>query len=90
MPFDDPTTVWRLLYGNSRIHNVHVSLDTHSSAYELPRNIDPRAAAVPALFAAVDTDPLKGAVDAVHAAAFTFGVDYRRFLDELHVAFPAV
>ena len=69
---------------------MHVSVDMAARAYEIPSNIDPRAAAVPALFAAADTDPLKAAVDAVYSAAITFRDDYRRFLNELRVAFPAV
>lgn len=89
-PFDDQVTVWRLLYGRSRIRSVHVSVDLPGSAYDIPRNIDPRAAAVPALFAAVHADPLKAAVDAVYSAAVTFSDDYRRFLHELCIAFPAV
>jgi len=52
--------------------------------------IDRRAAAAPSLFAAVEADPLRAAVDALYAATITFGDEYPRLLRDLREAFPGV
>ncbi|MGA4848863.1 hypothetical protein ACOBQB_22390 [Streptomyces sp. G5(2025)] len=44
--------------------------------------------ALPALYAAVDGDPLQAAVDALFAAAVTYGSDYGTLLAEARSAFP--
>jgi hypothetical protein len=56
----------------------------------LPPRIDPQAAALPAVFAAADADPLRAAVDAVTAAIVTFGKDYPHLLQDLRDRFPEV
>ena len=84
-PFDDHARVWDLLLGKDRVVHAVVPTTTESS----PR-IDPQAAGLPALFAAVEADPLRAAVDALHAAAVTFGDNYQRLFGELRSAFPAV
>ena len=84
-PFDDHARVWDLLLGKNRVLHAEVAPTTESSA-----QIDPQAAALPALFAAVEADPLRAAVDTLYAAAVTFGDDYQRLLGELRSTFPAV
>lgn len=89
-PFDDQTRVWGLLIGNDReVRNVHVRT-TGPPHIELPRNVDPQFAALPAIFAAADADPLAAAVDALYAAAVTFGDEHPLLLRELRAAFPVL
>jgi len=89
-PFDDWAQAWRrLLGGDAVVQNVHVRAeDGHDSEAQL--RIDPRAAALPAIFAAGDADPLRAAVDAVAAAIVTFGGEYPRFLGDLRDTFPSL
>lgn len=89
-PFDDQMKVWRMLLGeDAHVRNVHVST-TGPPHIELPTNIDPQFAALPAIFAAADADPLRAAVDALYAAAVTFGQEYPLLLGELRREFPAL
>lgn len=55
-----------------------------------PRNVSQQHMAVPALWGAAEQDPLAAAIDALFAAAVTFGGDYRALLDEVRRAFPAI
>jgi hypothetical protein len=89
-PFDDQTKVWGMLLGEDRqVRNVHVRT-TGPPRIEVPTNIDPQFAAMPAIFAAVEADTLRAAVDAVFAATVTFGHEYPLLLGELRKAFPAL
>ena len=89
-PFDDQTQVWGLVLGKDReVRNVHVRT-TGPPHVEFPRNVDPQFAALPAIFAAVQADPLTAAVDALYAAAVTFGDEHQHLLRELRRAFPEV
>lgn len=51
-------------------------------AWDGSPNCSRQAFAVPALLGAAHPDPLRAALDAVHAAAASFGVDHRAFLTE--------
>ena len=82
--------VWGMLLGeNSEVQNVHVRT-TGPPRIELPTSIDPQFAALPAIFAAVEADPLRAAVDALYAAAITVGDEYPLLLGELRKVFPAL
>jgi hypothetical protein len=88
-PFDDPVAVSRALYGEDlAVRAVPVRIDEHTRTTGDQDNIDPQAAALPALFAAAEADPLVAAVDAVHAAAITVGDKYPSLLQELRSTFP--
>lgn len=50
----------------------------------------PQFAALPAIFAAVEADPLRAAVDALYAAAITVGQGYPLLLGELRKAFASL
>lgn len=89
-PFDDQMKVWGLLIGEDRqVQNVHVRT-TGPPRIELPTNVDPQFAALPAIFAAVEADPLRAAVDSLYAAAVTVGQEYPLLLEELRKAFPSL
>ena len=89
-PFDDWGQAWaRLLGDDVVVHNVHVRVE-HADDVDVSPPIDRRAAAMPAIFAAADADPLRAAVNAVAAAVVTFGDDHARFLQDLRDAFPEV
>ena len=89
-PFDDWGQAWaRLLGKDPVIENVHVRAD-NSPGLEFPPHINPEAAALPAIFAAADADPLRAALGAVDAAIVTLGNDYPRLLQDLRDAFPEV
>lgn len=87
-PFDDQGRAWQLLLGDgTAVTNVHRTT-TPPGTLEFPDRMDPQAAALPAVFAAVDTDPLRAAIDTIAAAMATFGNDYPVLLGELRAAFP--
>lgn len=89
-PFDDWGQAWARLLGKDRvIQNVHVRAD-NAAGLEGPPRIDPQAAALPAIFAAANADPLRAALGAVDAAMVTLGNDYPRLLQDLRDAFPEV
>ncbi len=71
------------------VQNVHRRVENLDDI-EFPPRMDPQAAALPAVFAAADADPLRAAVDAVAAAIATFGKEYPHLLRELREAFPQV
>jgi hypothetical protein len=82
-PFDDFGRVWDVLFADQRIPGTTVtSLDGTTP------NMSQQAMAVPALFGAVEPDPLQAALDALYAAAAAFGSDYPALLDEVRRAFP--
>jgi hypothetical protein len=84
-PFDDERRVWDLLLGEDvELHAVV------ASATDPAPGIWPPAAAVPAIFGAVQPEPLRAALDAVFAATVTFGDDHRRFLWDLRESFPTL
>jgi hypothetical protein len=89
-PFDDWAQAWERLLGKGlAVQNVHRRVENPDDI-EFPPRMDPQAAALPAVFAAADADPLRAAVDAVAAAIATFGNDYPRLLGELRQAFPEI
>jgi hypothetical protein len=89
-PFDDWAQAWGRLLGNdAKVQNVHVRVE-NAHDVEFSSRIDPQAAALPAIFAAADADPLRSAVNAIAAAIWTFGDDHRRLLQDLRDAFPSL
>jgi hypothetical protein len=87
-PFDSQAKTWALLLGPDTVV-MAVNRAVSDVADEPPR-MDTRAAALPAIFAAVDPDPLKAAVDAVWSAAIAFQQDSPRLFADLRDAFPAL
>ena len=70
-PFGDREQVWQMLFSDLRVpRTTVVSIDGR-----IP-NLLRSAMAVPALFAAVGPDPLDAALQALYAAAVTFGRDH--------------
>lgn len=86
-PFDDQTRVWESLFGRTVVVNIHAVV---ASEDHTPREIMPEAAALPAIFGAIEPDPLRAALDALFAAAVTFQDDHPRLFRELRAAFPTV
>ncbi|MGP3968608.1 hypothetical protein [Streptomyces sp. 6N223] len=83
-PFDDTERTWRLLWADERVPHTTV---THCNG--LLENVSQQAAALPALWGAAEPDPLRAALEALLAAAVTFGADYPVLLEEVRRAFPA-
>jgi hypothetical protein len=83
-PFDDTERVWRLLWADERVPHTTV---THCNG--LLENVSQQAAALPALWGAAEPDPLRAALEALLAAAVTFGSGYPALLEEVRRAFPA-
>lgn len=79
-PFDDPLTVWRHLDG-AALTTVRAYDGTH------PR-VSQQHAALPALFGAVEPDPLQAALDALFAAVVTHGEGFPGLLAGVRRAFP--
>jgi hypothetical protein len=73
-PFDDQTGVWQYVLGDERVHRTIVPGTP---------NFSRQAAAAPAIFQAVQPDPLRAAIDTVWTAAFSFGTDRDVVLDEI-------
>jgi hypothetical protein len=87
-PFHDEAQVWgRLLGPDLIVKAVNRSL---RDVDDEPLAINLRAAALPAILAAVDPDPLKAAVDALWSAAIAFEADYPRLFSDLRRAFPVL
>lgn len=84
-PFDDPTAAFELLRGDGRVPSTVV---THPEGG--PANVSQQHAALPALWGAGHADPLRAAVDAIHAAAVTVGDDYPILFEEIRRSFPAI
>jgi hypothetical protein len=78
-PFDDRAQVWQMLLSDPRLpRTTVVSIDGR-----VPNLLRP-AMAVPALFGAAGPDPLDAALQALYAAAVTFGRDdYPALLEEV-------
>lgn len=77
-PFDDMSQVWERVY---RLPDFSRRLV--SSTDGRLHNVSQQAMAVGAIEAAVHPDPLRAAIDAICAAAATFGGDYKNFLAEV-------
>ncbi|MFI6286350.1 hypothetical protein ACIBCM_16570 [Streptomyces sp. NPDC051018] len=82
-PFDDPDRVWELLESDPRLPDSPVV----SPRGDLPRLSQPHMA-ISAVLGAAEADPLRAALAAVHAAAYTYGGDHRTILDEIHALLP--
>jgi hypothetical protein len=76
-PFNDTTALWDAVFTREEVPRTRV---TRPAGGE--RNISRQAAAVPAVRAAAETDPLRAAINALYAAAVSYGEDYRELLDE--------
>jgi hypothetical protein len=83
-PLDDTERTWRLLWADERV--PHTTVTYHNGRL---RNVSQQAAALPALWGAAEPDPLRAALEALHAAVVTFGVDYPVLLEEVRRTFPA-
>jgi hypothetical protein len=85
-PFDDDQRAWDLLLSDARVPTTLVT-----SPDGRLDNCLQQAMAFPALFAALEPDPLRAALDALWSAAVTFGPSRHRVLfAEVREAFPAV
>jgi hypothetical protein len=83
-PFDNPEDAFAMLLSDERVPTTLIR-----SLYGDSDNALQQAMALPALLAAVQSDPLRAALDAVFAAAATFGSHHRMLIGELRRAFPA-
>ncbi len=83
-PFDDQARVWQLLFTDPNVPQTAVSPPGGG-----PRNASQQAMAVPALWGAAGTDPLRAAIDALYAAAVSSGDEWPGLLDDVRRAFPA-
>lgn len=84
-PFDDLDRAWDAFFEDERVpHTVVSSLDG-SVPYLLRQ-----AMALPAVYAAACGDPLRAALDALYAAACTYGPDHPTLLGEVRLAFPTL
>jgi hypothetical protein len=82
-PFDDAQRTWDRFFADDRISQTHVDSFDGSRGDFLRQ-----AMAIPALFGAAETDPLQAAVDALFAAAATFGSAYPSLFAEARRQFP--
>jgi hypothetical protein len=73
-PFDDDVQTWQLLWADQRVPSTVVTIPDGTP------NCSQQAIALPTIFAAARDDPLAAAVDALHAAAYAYGSDYRHLL----------
>jgi hypothetical protein len=82
-PFDDSQRVWQTFHSDPRVpHNTVMSIDGRH-----PNMLQP-AMAIPALFDAAEPDPLNAALQALYAAAVTFGRDdYSTLFQEVRRTF---
>src|SRR6266545_1015493 len=85
-PFDDDRRAWGMLLSDARVPRTLVtSLDGRLA------NCLQQAMAIPALFSALEQDPLRAALDALWSAAVAFGHGRHQVLfSEVRQAFPAV
>ncbi|MGW1788075.1 hypothetical protein ACWCO0_27240 [Streptomyces tubercidicus] len=84
-PFDDWDTVWERLFSDPRVPTTTVT--SINGPWD---NMSQQAMAVPALFGAVEEDPLQAVLDALYAAAATFGGDYPALFEEVRTVFPSI
>lgn len=82
-PFDDGRRAFDRVYGDPGVPRTTVVIPDLA-----PREISRQAVALPALAGAAEPDPLQAAVDALYAAACSFGADGRGFLAEVRRTFP--
>lgn len=82
-PFDGPGRAFERALNDPRIPRSTVVIPAVPG-----QEISRQAVALPAIAAAAEPDPLQAAVDAVCAAASSFGTESRAFLAELRRAFP--
>ncbi|GAA4965738.1 hypothetical protein GCM10023205_32660 [Yinghuangia aomiensis] len=82
-PFDDLRRAFDRVLGDPGVPRSTVVISALA-----PREISRQAVALPALTAAAEPDALHAAVDAVYAAASSFGADGGAFLAEVRRAFP--
>lgn len=81
--FDDREEAWKWFFAQKNVPRTFVR-DPHGSRDDLLQ----QAMAMRALFAAVEEDPLRAALDAVYAAATTYGGAYPDLLAEVRESFP--
>ncbi|MFD7617074.1 hypothetical protein ACFV6W_09075, partial [Streptomyces sp. NPDC059802] len=81
-PFDDLRRTWDRFFADRTIPHTLVDSPDGSRG-----GILKQAMAMPALFDAMETDPLRAALDALFAAAVTYGSDYPRLFDEARQRF---
>ncbi|WP_345590083.1 hypothetical protein [Streptomyces marokkonensis] len=84
-PFDDPQRVWDRFFADDRI--PHTVGDSSAGCHD---NLLRRATAMPALLAAAEPDPLRAALDALFAAAVTYGTDYPTLFAQARRRFPTL
>jgi hypothetical protein len=85
-PFDGDRLPWDLLFSDAQIPSTTVTSPDGSTD-----NYCQQAMAFPALLSAREQDPLAAALDALWAAAVTFGYGRRQVLfTEVRQAFPAI
>lgn len=84
-PFDDLRRTWDRFFADRTI--PHTLVDSPDGGRG---GILKQAMAVPALFDATETDPLRAALDALFAAAVTYGSDYPRLFDEVRRRFTTL
>jgi hypothetical protein len=82
-PFDDPRRAWDRFFADDRI--ARPESDAPAGC---PGNLLQQAMALPALLAAAQPDPLRAALDALFAAAVTYGTDYPALFAQVRREFP--
>lgn len=82
-PFEDREKAWKWFFAQENVPRTFVRAP-HGRRDDLLQ----QAMAVRALFAAVEEDPLRAALDAVYAAAATYGSAYPDLMAEVREAFP--
>ncbi len=83
-PFHDRDTVVERLLGDPDVPDTTVPPALGWQTAEIRQQF----LALPALYAAVEGDPLQGVIDALFAAAVTYGSAYGTLLAEARSAFP--
>ncbi|MFH8976254.1 hypothetical protein [Streptomyces sp. NPDC017890] len=84
-PFDDPQRAWDRFFTDARVSPTVV--DSPAGCHD---NLLQQAMAMPALLAAAGPDPLCAALDALFAAAVTYGTDYPALFAQARRRFPAL
>lgn len=85
-PFDDDRAIWERLMTDERIPKTSVAAPTGKGDRYLQQ-----AMALPAVYSALEEDPLRAVCDTLMAGMTTFGrIRHDLLLEELREAFPAV
>ncbi|MGC9439561.1 hypothetical protein [Streptomyces sp. WG5] len=84
-PFDDPQRAWDRFFADDRL--THTETDSADGCRD---NLLQQAMAMPALPAAAGPDPLCAALDALFAAAVTYGTDYPALFAQARRRFPTL